>query len=239
MYLYSIEGTDKSGKETQTKLVLEKLTNILSSRGILDKFSINKISYPKYESDSSFLVKEFLDKKFGELDTIDTRMTSLFYAVDRCHDYHTFIKPNLDDSKINVFISDRYTGSNLIHQGASLTSIIDICDFIGYNESLEYNVCKIPRPKLTFFLDVPPEFSTTLRKNEKLKNGRDTDILEENKEHMFKAYTNAKFIATHCNWITIKCTETKDDIINFRDKEDISDEIVQFILTDLYKLGGL
>ena len=55
--LIVIEGTDSSGKETQTKRLYERLLE----DGVICK----KISFPNYESEASGPVKMYLSGKFA------------------------------------------------------------------------------------------------------------------------------------------------------------------------------
>lgn len=52
-----IEGLDGSGKNTQAKLLTEKLS---------EEFNIKRLSYPDYDSNSSALVKMYLGGELGD-----------------------------------------------------------------------------------------------------------------------------------------------------------------------------
>ena len=56
--LIVIEGSDGSGKATQTKLLYE----YLMGKGR----RVRMVSYPNYESESSSLVKMYLGSEFGQ-----------------------------------------------------------------------------------------------------------------------------------------------------------------------------
>lgn len=74
--LIVLEAGDASGKETQTKALVSKLLE--------NGYRVKKISYPNYESDSSSLIKMYLNGKFGEDPAlINPYAASLFYTVDR------------------------------------------------------------------------------------------------------------------------------------------------------------
>ena len=52
-----IEGSDGSGKETQTRLLFE----YLQAQGR----PVRRVTYPNYESESSALVRMYLGREFG------------------------------------------------------------------------------------------------------------------------------------------------------------------------------
>ena len=75
-----IEGSDGSGKATQTKLLYEALT----AQGK----QVKMVSYPCYESDSSALVKMYLEGEFGaDPAAVNPYVASSFFAVDRFASY--------------------------------------------------------------------------------------------------------------------------------------------------------
>ena len=74
--LIVIEGTDSSGKETQTR----KLYENLKERG----FNVKKITFPNYESPACAPVKMYLAGEFGEnAMEVNPYPASTMYAIDR------------------------------------------------------------------------------------------------------------------------------------------------------------
>lgn len=75
-------GSDASGKATQS----EKLYNRLKNEG----YNVRKIEFPNYKSESSALVKMYLNGDFGKNpEDVDPYVASTFYAVDRFASFRT------------------------------------------------------------------------------------------------------------------------------------------------------
>lgn len=78
--LIVIEGSDGSGKATQSG----KLAARLAAEG----FIVRKVDYPNYHSQSSALVKMYLNGEFGERpEDVNAYAASAFYTVDRFASY--------------------------------------------------------------------------------------------------------------------------------------------------------
>jgi dTMP kinase len=101
-----IEGTDGSGKGTQFNLLKERL----ESSG----YDVAAFDFPQYEQPSSFFVKEYLNGNYGTAEQVGPYTGSLFYALDR-YQAAPQIQQALAEGK--VVIANRYTGSNMAHQG--------------------------------------------------------------------------------------------------------------------------
>ena len=212
--IIDIEGTDGSGKKTQTY----KLKEYLENKGK----KVLLISFPNYESNSSAAVKMYLNGEIGLTgkDCLDGYQTSTLYAVDRLI---TMSKINLKDYDYILF--DRYVPSNMIHQSTKVKNPIALDSFLEWLEEFEYGKLKLPKPDITLFLDMPVEFSSRLVKERtEFKSSSKKDILEQDDNHLKSAYQRAKYVAEKFNWLTIQCVnETLKSI----------DEIHKEILTKL------
>ncbi len=70
-----LDGTDGSGKATQTKLLLKKL------RGAGHKAEL--IDFPQYGKKSAGLIEEYLNGRYGKPESVGPYRASIFYACDR------------------------------------------------------------------------------------------------------------------------------------------------------------
>ena len=221
--IFVIEGTDGSGKETQTNRTYEKL--------IQDGKTVFKTSFPNYDNLSSGPVREYLS---GNISTnpndISAKAASMFYAVDR---YITF-KENLEDyykDDKTILLFDRYVSSNLLHQGGKvLKSTGDyskLDDYISWLENIEHSDLELPKPTKVFFLHLPVEYTLQLMKERKNKftKSEKKDIHETDKDHLANAINSGLYIAKKLNWCIIECI--KDG--KLRSIEDINNEIYSHI----------
>lgn len=112
--LIVIEGTDASGKATQTKLLFKYLK---------DKYDkVIKIEFPDYDSPSSTLVKMYLNGDFGkEAKDVNPFAASAFFAADRFASYKTKWEKLYNDGYI--IVADRYVTANMIHQASKIEDV--------------------------------------------------------------------------------------------------------------------
>lgn len=217
--LINIEGTDSSGKETQTKRLYQKL----SQKGM----KTIKISFPDYDSPSSELVKMYLNGDFGDKpEDVTAEVASIFYACDRFASFKTKWKKYYEENYI--IVSDRYTTSNIIHQASKLDTIKEKEEYIAWLENLEYNIFKIPRPDLTIFLNMPFENSQKLMENRlnKFSGEKSKDIHESDKEYLKKAYISSMDICDSLGWSKVDCINQNGDL---KSLEEISQEIFKLV----------
>lgn len=196
--LIIIEGTDGSGKQTQSQKIYERLYN--------EGINTRKISFPDYYSESSSLVKMYLEGKFGtKPEDVNPYSASSFYGVDRYASFKT--KWGRDYENGYYIISDRYTTSNMVHQGSKIENDSDKKDFLEWLEDFEYNKLELPRPDLVIFLKVPIEYTLSLMENRenKITGELKKDIHESDVEYLKKSYYNALDIAKSKKWIIIEC----------------------------------
>lgn len=197
-----IEGTDGSGKQTQTKLLYEYLLS--------KNKKIKTQSFPNYESQSSFFVKKYLNGELGSLNSLSAKECSTFFAIDRLltmKNYNSFLKNG------GILLLDRYVSSNMLHQASKIDDEKERKEFISWLEKFEFQDLCLPKQDITFFLDLKPEISKKLRENRALKVGGEKDIHEENEEYLKNCYTRGIKLAKEKNWHIIKCYEGNNNIL--------------------------
>ena len=218
--LFVIDGTDGSGKQTQTELIYNKLTLLLG----IEK--IKKLSFPNYESKSSEPVKMYLPGEFGKnVEDVNAYAASILYSVDRFASFKTEWENFYNGG--GVIISDRYTTSNMIHQASKIRDDSEREKYLKWLIDLEWNKIAIPKPDLVLFLDVPFEVSQRLieeRKN-KITGDNKKDIHENNTEYLKNSYNIAKNLSEKYNWNVISCVEND----KLKSIEDINNEIMNEI----------
>lgn len=201
-----IEGTDGSGKQTQTKLLYEYFL----SQGK----NVKTLSFPNYESYSSFFIKKYLSGELGTIDSLTPKQCSTFYAIDRMLTMRAY-KEFLDNG--GILLLDRYVSSNMLHQASKIDDETERKEFLSWLEKFEYEDLSIPKTDTVIFLNLKPSISQKLRVNRQLKNGEAKDIHEENQEYLIKCYERGLSLAKEKNWIIIDC----DDGENIKTIEEI------------------
>lgn len=212
-------GTDGSGKETQSELLFKKLNE--------DGFNVKTFSYPNYKNKSSTLVTMYLDGEFGDNpDEVNVFAASTFFAVDRFANYVKEWKDFYESG--GIVLLDRYTTSNMVHQGAKIQDTKERDKYLEWLCHLEFELYELPKPDAVLFLDVTPEVSETLRKDRPNKNGKKKDIHESSSEHLNASYLNSLYIAEKYDWIKVQC---------IADNKMISiEEIHSSIMDEVYEL---
>ena len=205
--LLVIEGSDGSGKATQTKLLYEALQGAGKA--------VRMVSYPNYDSPSSALVKMYLGSQFGaDPRGVNPYVASSFYAVDRFASYLKDWKEFYEADPEHVVICDRYVTSNMLHQAAKLDSEEEKERFLDWEYDFEYIKGGLPVPDAVFFLDVPPEITFRLMKDRenKMTHQAAKDIHESNPRFLIQSYENSRLLCRKYHWISIPCC-TEDGIL--------------------------
>ena len=207
-----IDGTDGSGKATQTKLLVKRL----KKEGLKVKIA----DFPQYGKKSAGLVENYLNGQYGTANEVGPYRASIFYACDR-YDASFKIKKWLDDGCI--VISNRYVTANMGHQGGKITNKKNREKYFKWLYGLEYDIFEIPKPDVNIILHVDAAVAQKLvdSKNERayIKNGK-RDIHENDLKHLRNAEKVYIGIGkTFPNFKFIECT--KND--NIMSREEISE----------------
>jgi len=216
-----IEGTDCSGKETQSKLLEKKL----KEQGI----KCIRQSFPRYDTPTGKIIggpclgnTEISDSYFNEkILNVDPHIVCLYYAADRKYN----IKEILDYLEEGYYvILDRYTTSNLAHQGSKIADKDERFNMYQWIDKLEYWLLNLPKPDKTIFLHMPYEYSKILMKNRKV-----LDDAEKSPEHIKQAEQAYLELSELYNWDRIECI--KDGKI--KTVEEINEEILDILKENL------
>ncbi len=136
--LIVFEGTDGSGKATQSALLCRELER----RGI----PFPQAGVPPLSGRSSALIRLYLGGAFGsDPEDVNAYAASTFYSVDRYASYKQDWGAFYDSG--GLLIADRYTTSNAVHQTAKLPPE-ERDAFLDWLFDFEYRLLGLPRADL-------------------------------------------------------------------------------------------
>ncbi len=214
--LIVIDGLDGSGKNTQSRLLAQRLQS--------EGKKVRLVSFPNYESPACEPVKLYLGGAFGtDPESVNCYAASAFYAVDRFASYRLDWKKDLDEGA--VVIANRYTTANAIHQLAKLPPERHD-EFLAWLWDFEFVRLGLPAPDRTVLLEVPVDVSLRLID----ERGEKKDI-HENRAHLEKAYRAAVETAEKWRWKRILCTTPEGDLLSI---PQIGEKLYQCV-SDLVK----
>lgn len=215
--LIVIEGTDCSGKQTQTDLLVQNLRKL--------GYPAISFSFPNYASPTGKIIGSCYLGKTGEsyfsegIENVDPKISSLYYAADRAY--------NIDEvnhylEQGYVVVLNRYVESNMAFQGGKIKDIRKRNMMYEWLDNLEFVLLDLPRPDYVLFLYLPYEYVCTLKE----KRGK---IANVNLLHMAEvAYLE---LSTIYEYEKINCL--REDAL--RSIEDISEEILEKVKKYLEK----
>ena len=203
--LIVIEGTNNSGKETQTKLLVEKFN--------IDLIKCEKRRFSVYSSPTGKIISEDILGKhqkslFDEgINKIPPKVAALYYAADRLYNIDKINE--LLDQGINVIL-DRYVESNMAYQASKLETVSERINLILWLEQLEFTLLDLPRPDKVVFLYLPYEYRHDQN---------------ESNEHLKSAENVYQLLAERYNFDVIYCVN-KDKIKTI---DEINEEMYQIV----------
>lgn len=221
--LIVIEGTDCSGKETQSRALVDNL-NKIGKKAV-------RLSFPRYESPTgqiiggAFLGKENINipPVFPEKSVnVPAKVASLFYAADRCYN-----KNIIEDYLKNgyVVVLDRYVESNMAFQGCKIEDKKERAEFYKFIDTLEYQLLNIPKPDLKILLYMPVEATVILKKG----RVETPDQNEEDEGYLKRAENTYLEIAKLFGFKIVPCTQDK----RIKKIDEIQNDLYSYVATFL------
>lgn len=212
-----IEGTDCSGKETQSKLLVKRLQE-MNRKAI-------QVSFPMYDTPTGKIVggpylgkPEIMNGWFEEgAVNLDPKIACLYYAADRKYNIgkiKEFLNQGYD------VIVDRYTSSNMAHQGSKIHDQDERFNMYQWIDKLEYWLLDLPKPDLTIFLHMPYLYSLELKKNRKF-----LDEHEQSEAYLRQAEEAYVELSELYHWSTIQCIEDG----KIKSIDSINQEIIEIV----------
>jgi len=195
--LIVFEGIDGSGKSTQFQLMCSRLVS--------EGAAFKRLRFPRYDAPSSALIRLYLDGSFGSRpEDVNPYAASAFYAVDRFASYAE--EWRADYLSGGLFLADRYTTSNAIHQAAKLP-VEKRAEFFAWLEDFEYGRMELPAPDAVFYMDVPPGLAAANLAGRQAKTGETGDIHETHRTYLERCVEAAELAADYYGWMKVPCAE--------------------------------
>ncbi len=191
--LIVLEGIDGSGKSAQYRRLCARMEK--------DGIDYHHIVFPRYDKDSSALIRLYLGGSFGTKPTdVNAYAASVFFAADRFASFKDDWGSVYEQG--GLILSDRYTTSNAVHQGSKLPED-ELPDFFRWLSDLEYGKMGLPQPDLVIYLDVDLETSLARMKRRQEKTNTHADIHEKDTAYLERCLRTADRAADFYGWTRI------------------------------------
>lgn len=215
--LIVIEGTDCSGKGTQSELLYKKMID--------DGLNVYKTSFPMYDTPTGKIIGgPYLGKEhiclgwFKEgANNVPAKVASLYYAADRLYNIN-IINEKLTEGYIVIL--DRYVTSNMGHQAGKIKDKNERLEMFKWLEKLEYELLELPKPDIKIFLHMPYEYSKKLQKNRD-----ELDEHEKSPENIINAENAYLELSKIYDFDIIECIRNEE----LRTINDIHEEIYNIV----------
>ena len=150
-------------------------------------------------------VGDFLNGRFGTLESVHPVLVSLLFAGDR-FESHNLIQTAIANH--HVVICDRYVASNVAHQGAKASGT-ERKELIDWIQHLEYSIYQLPRADMTLFLDVDVEHAQELiaAKSRRDYTDKAADLQEADANYLRRVRDVYLELAHEQRWTSINCVQ--------------------------------
>lgn len=215
--LIVIEGIDGSGKSTQYKLLCQRLEK--------EGYNFRKIVFPRYDKESSALIREYLGGGFGsQPGDVNAYAASTFYAVDRFASFKTDWGEYYKNG--GLVLSDRYTTSNACHQGSKLSGEARR-EYLKWLRDFEFRLLELPEPDSVIYLNIELDISRRQMDKRQSSTNTSADIHEKDFDYLRACLDAGREAAKMYDWKLIDCVQNG----NMRSIQDIHEQIYAHVLS--------
>ena len=213
--LYALEGTDCSFKNT----VCKGLVKYLAEKGIKS----TALSYPIYNHPTNIFVDKMLAGAYGsDPKDIPPMVGALGFMLQRMDDFQCNWKEAYNNKEI--IISDRYSGSNVVHQATKLSTLVAQLDCAKQILHIEHNQLLVPRPTKVVFLAMHPDIVKQI-KEERGCGHTGGDVHEASQEYLVECYTKTLELVSALGWVVVYCFNKGD--MSIRSREEILADVIK------------
>jgi dTMP kinase len=213
--LIVFEGIDGSGKSTQAEIMCKRLTE--------EKREFKRLVFPRYDNPSSALIKMYLSGEFGnDPDSVNPYAASSFFAVDRYASYVQDWRDYYENG--GLVVTDRYTTSNALHQGAKIIAEKRE-QFFKWLYDYEFKLIGLPAPDMVLYMDIEAELAAKRLRHRQKETGTNADIHENDMVYLNNCTQSGKEAAAQFGWYKIASVINKEE----REICDIHNEIYNHI----------
>ena len=183
--LIVIEGLDKSGKTTQSKMLFEFYNKLYPGY-------VSLLNFPDYTTRIGHEIRLFLEGKIQ----YDNEVKHILLSANRWEK-----KSEIETlrSQGNIVILNRYYQSNLVY---GLSNDMDLDWLMNLDLGL-------PKEDIVIVLDIDPSLS----RKRGIENNFILDEFEKNKDFMERARNNYLYLAKKFNWTVINSDHDANSIL--------------------------
>ena len=197
--LVALEGVDGSGKGTQSAWLVNRLRDA--------NYRAELISFPRYEATQfGRAIGDFLNGRFGSLDSVSPFLACLLYAGDR-FESRAVVADALDEN--DVVVLDRYVASNVAHQAAKVDGD-QRRELIDWIQRIEHDIFGLPHADLTILLDLSARLAQQMisKKQPRSYTDRAADLHESDGGYLERVRCVYQDCArTGTDWVSVACAD--------------------------------
>jgi len=161
----------------------------------------------------------YLGGEFGDdPDAVNAYAASSFFAVDRYASFMQDWRQHYEAGRL--VLTDRYSTSNAIHQGAKLSPERRE-HFFSWLYEYEFRLMGLPKPDLVIFMDIDANLAAQRLERRQTETGTVGDIHENDLVFLELCSQSGRQAAAHYGWHSIACFNHGGE----RSEEDIQNEI--------------